>query len=133
MIGLLTTQAGCPVGVEVYRGKTAIQSTVMGWMDILKEKYHLANVIFVGDRGMVTTARIQEVVATGFRAVSALTHRRVASLLQKDVFQLGLFDEQNIVEVTVPKEPGVRYMPCRNPIPGEKETVTREQLLAKTV
>jgi transposase len=132
VIGLLTTKDGCPVGVEVYRGNTADQSTVMDWVDILKDKYHLENVIFVGDRGMLTTARIKEVVAAGFRTVSALTHRKMASLLKKGVFQLGLFDEQNIVEVADPEQPGVRYMLCRNPIQGEKETETREKLLAKT-
>lgn len=132
VIGLLTTKDGCPVGVEVYQGNTADQSTVMGWVNHLKEKYHLENVIFVGDRGMLTTARIKEVVAAGFRTVSALTHRRMASLLKQGVFQLGLFDEQNIVEVVDPEQPRVRYMLCRNPIQGVKETETRAKLLVKT-
>jgi transposase len=132
VVGLLTTKEGCPVGVEVYKGNTADQTTVMDWVKLLKEQYQLEEMIFIGDRGMLTRARIDEVAGAGFRSITALQHKQIQSLINGEVIQLGLFDEKKIVEVIDPDNPQVRYMLCKNPIQQSKEARTRQVLIAKT-
>lgn len=132
VIGLLTTKEGCPIGVEVYQGNTADQMTVMDWVRRLKEQYQLKELIMIGDRGMLTKARIDEVTQAGFRTITALQHKQIQSLIDNDVIQLGLFDEMEIVEVIDPGEPQVRYMLCKNPSRKIKDYQTRQALLSKT-
>lgn len=132
VVGLLTTKDGCPVGVEVYKGNTADQTTVLDWVKLLKEQYQLEELIFIGDRGMLTEARIDEVAGAGFRSITALQHKQIQSLINKEVIQLGLFDQKGVVEVIDPENPQIRYLLCKNPSQQSKEAQTRRALLAKT-
>ncbi len=132
LVGLLTDREGCPVGVRVYRGNTSDQKTVSGWIETLKGDYELSQVIFVGDRGMLTKSRLTEVGQAGLQTVTALRHGQIMTLLKRGVIQMGLFDEKNIAQVVDPDPPNVRYMLCKNPLTAKKETKTRRALLDKT-
>ena len=76
----------------------------------LAKKFGIENVIFAGDRGMLTPKRIVEVNEAGFKTLTALTHPQVADLLERKVVQLGLFDQYNMAEVYDPDKPAVRYI-----------------------
>lgn len=132
VIGMMTDGKGCPVGVSVYRGNTADQSTLADRVEELKETYGLSEVILAGDRGMLTTARLSELSEAGMRSVTALTHPQMRELVQRKVIEPSLFDEKDIAEITEPEDPSVRYLLCRNPLTAEKEHKTRQALIAKT-
>jgi len=97
---------------------------------------HLKNgclvLYMVGDRGMLTSARLPELSKAGLGSITALTHGQIQQLLKRKVIEVGLFDEKHIAEVYDPDEAGVRYMLCRNPLTAEKERKTRDALMAKT-
>lgn len=131
-IGLLTNAAGCPVGVKVFRGNTSDQTTVLPQVQCLAEEYGLRDIIFAGDRGMLTPKRIAEVNESGFKTLTALTHPQLRGLLERKVIQLGLFDERNIAEISDPEQPGIRYLLCKNPRTQAEETQTRRELVGKT-
>jgi hypothetical protein len=132
VVGLLTNKDGCPVAVEVFRGNTPDQTTVLGQAKKVAEDYGVESVVFAGDRGMLTPKRIDEVTELGYKTLTALTHAQIRTLLEKDVIQLGLFDERNLVEVQDPDHPKIRYVLNKNPVNMEKETTTRNALIAKT-
>jgi len=132
VIGLMTDRHGCPVGVSVYRGNTNDQKTLADRVEELKEAYGLRDVVMVGDRGMITAARLRELDEAGIRSVTALTHPQILKLVQRKVIEPGLFDEHGMAEVCDPDRPDVRYLLCRNPLTAEKEHRTREVLIAKT-
>jgi len=130
VIGLLCNAEGCPVGVEVFKGNTNDATTVNDKVDELRKSYQLERVVFVGDRGMLTAARLEDLRdIAGLNTISALTHHQLADLLGRDVIQLDLFDEKNIVEITEPDNERERYCLCRNPITAKSETETRKRLL----
>lgn len=131
-IGLMTNQAGCPVGVEVLRGNTSDQTTALPQARRLAEEYGLRDIIFAGDRGMLTPKRISEVNELGFKTLTALTHPQIAGLLERKVIQLELFDERAIAEINDPDRPGIRYLLCKNPRTQAEETQTRKELVGKT-
>ena len=93
-IGLLTDSSGCPVACEVFKGNTSDQTTVLGKAKMLAEKFHVEDVIFAGDRGMLTPKRIEEVKELGYKTITALTHPAIMSLLEKNIIQVSLFDEK---------------------------------------
>jgi transposase len=132
VIGLMTSAQGCPVGVSVYRGNTSDQTTVADRVRELKQGYGLRDLIMVGDRGMLTSARLPELSEAGLRSITALTHGQIQQLVKRKVIEVGLFDEKDIAEVYDPDESGVRYMLCRNPMTAERERKTRDALIAKT-
>ena len=129
-IGLLTDKRGCPVAVEVFNGRTSEQMTVKEQVDRLAKEYGVREIVFAGDRGMLTPKRIEEVNAAGYKTLTALTHPQIMDLLERRVIQLGLFDEKRIAEVVDPDKPSVRYMLCRNPETAERERRTRDDLIA---
>ncbi len=130
VIGLLCNAEGCPVGVEVFKGNTNDATTVNDKVDELLKKYELQRVVFVGDRGMLTAARLNDLRGIdGLNTISALTHHQLADLLLRDIIQPELFDEKNIVEITDPENDRERYCLCRNPVTAESETATRKRLL----
>ena len=131
VIGLLTNQEGCPVAVEVFKGNTSDQTTVLGQAKKVAEDYGVKSVVFAGDRGMLTPKRIEEVTELGYKTLTALTHPQIRALLEKKVIQLGLFDERNLAEVRDPDQPNLRYVLSRNPIIAEEETTTRQALISK--
>jgi hypothetical protein len=132
VIGLMTNAQGCPVGVSVYPGNTSDQKTLADRVQELKETYRLNDLVLVGDRGMLTSARLTEVSEAGLRSVTALTHPQILKLIRQDVIQPSLFDEQRIAEIYDPDRPDVRYLLCRNPLTAEKERETRQALISKT-
>jgi hypothetical protein len=132
VIGLMTNREGCPVGAAVYRGNTNDQKTLSDRVQELRKEYGLQDVVLAGDRGMLTAARLPELSAAGIRSVTALTHPQMHKLVQRKVIEPGLFDERQIAEVHDPQAPGIRYLLCRNPLTGEKESRTREALIGKT-
>ena len=132
VIGLMTDAQGCPVGVSVYRGNTSDQTTVADRIQELKNDYGLRDIVMVGDRGMLTSARLPELTEAGLKSITALTHGQIQELIKRKVFEIGLFDDKDIAEVYEPDEEGVRYMLCRNPLTAERERKTRDNLIAKT-
>ena len=129
VISLLCTRDGCPVAVEVLRGNTKDETTVLKKIDELRDKYGIKKVVFVGDRGMVTQANYEKINHETVKVISALTHNAIKRLCEKEIVQLNMFDENNIVEVIDGK---IRYCLCKNPDMAAKEAATRQKLLEKT-
>src|ERR1700726_3178615 len=133
VIALLCSAEGCPVGVEVFAGNTQDASTVLEKIAQLQRQYGLKEIIFVGDRGMITKAVADKIKGTeGLHTISALTHRQIVELLERKIITAELFDEEKIVEVFDPEEPKRRYCLCRNPQTAGREGKTRERLLERT-
>ena len=134
VFGLLCNAQGCPVAVEVFEGNTADSKTLSSQLTKLRERFGLARVVLVGDRGMLTEARIDTELKTleGIDWVSALRGPAIAKLLQAQAFQLSLFDERNVIEISHPDYPGERLMVCRNPLLREERARKREELLSAT-
>jgi hypothetical protein len=133
VIALLCSEQGCPVGVEVLAGNTADATTVSDKVAELQQRYGLKELIFVGDRGMITRANADKLQGVeGLCTISALTHRQIVSLLERKIIQPELFDETQIVEVLDPEAPRRRYCLCRNPQTAAREANTRAALMAKT-
>ena len=133
VIALLCSAEGCPVGVEVFDGNTQDASTVPEKIAQLQRLYGLKEIIFVGDRGMITKTVAEKIKGIeGLHTISALTHRQMVELLERKVITAELFDEGQIVEVFDPEEPKRRYCLCRNPQTAGREGRTRERLLERT-
>jgi transposase len=129
IISLLCAGNGCPVAVEVFKGNTKDETTVLAKITEIQEKYGIERVIFVGDRGMVTQSKYAEIDHNLVKVISALSHSAIQGLCEKEIIQIGLFDEKNIVEVI---DGDIRYCLCKNPDMAVKETRTRQTLLKKT-
>jgi Transposase DDE domain len=130
--GLLCAADGCPVAVEVFNGNTADPATLAAQVDKLKRRFKLARVVVVGDRGMITSARITEDLRpAGLDWVSALRAPQIQGLA-KGPLQLSLFDERDLGEITSPDFPGERLIACRNPALATERTRKREELLTAT-
>ena len=133
VVGLITNEEGCPVGCEVFKGNTNDSSTVMDKMDEIRKLFGLEHFIFVGDRGMVTQGRFEDIRKLGnINTISALTHGQLRELLKRKVFVPDLFDEKNIVEIIDPDDNELRYCLCKNPVTQQNETATRMRLLELT-
>jgi len=133
VLGLLCNAQGCPVGVEVFAGNTQDASTVVAKIQELRRDYGLESVTFVGDRGMITQANARELEKIeGLHTISALTHRQIVELLERQVIQAELFDEKQTIEVIDPERVSRRYCLCRNPQTAARETSTRQRLLDLT-
>jgi transposase len=130
-IGLLTDKNGCPVGVEIFKGSTSDQTTVLDEVKKLSQKYGLKNLVFTGDRGMLTQKRIDEVSETDYNTITALTHPQIESLLTKGNIQMDLFDSRDTVEVIDDNNETIRYILCKNEATMKCETETRQALIAK--
>ena len=133
VFGLLCDRAGCPVAVEVFPGNTADPVTLGTQVTKLKQRFGLERVVLVGDRGMVTEARIRaEVEPAGLDWIGALRAPAIRQLVEAGVIQLSLFDEQDLVEVRSDAYPGERLMVCRNPLLAGQRAHKREDLLQAT-
>jgi transposase len=130
-IGLLTDKKGCPVGVEIFKGSTSDQTTVLGEVKKLSAKYGLKNLIFTGDRGMLTPKRIDEVNELDYSTITALTHGQIKALHDNGNIQMELFDSRTIVEVVDDNDESIRYMLCKNEYTMRDENATRQALIAK--
>jgi transposase len=130
--GLLCTRAGLPVAVE---GNTADPATVAEQVDKLKTRFKLGRVVLVGDRGMITQARIDEALKpAGIDWISCLRAPQIQQLASEDgPLQLSLFDDRDLAEISAPEQfPGERLIVCRNPLLAEERSRKREALLATT-
>jgi len=133
VIGLLCSPEGCPVGVEVFSGNTQDATTVLEKIAEVQKTYGIQEIIFVGDRGMVTHANYEKVKdIAGLNTISALTHRQIVELLRRKIIQIDMFDEREILEVVDPDKPGRRYCLCRNPRTAVREGKTRKSLMEVT-
>ena len=131
--GLLCAADGCPVAVEVFEGNTADPMTLATQIDKLKEHFGLSRVVLVGDRGMITSARIRdELRPAGLDWITALRAPQIRALLDTGAFQLSLFDERDLAEITAPEFPGERLVVCKNPLLAEERARKRQDLLQAT-
>jgi len=131
--GLLCDRNGCPVAVEVFSGNTADPATLGVQIDKLRARFGLSKVVLVGDRGMLTEARIrEEVQPAGLSWVSALRGPAIRKLVDSGVVQMDLFDERGLVEVNSDAYPGERLVVCRNPALAAERARKREALLEAT-
>ena len=131
--GLLTNREGCPVAVDVFEGNMADPMTVAAQVDKLKNRFGIAEVVMVGDRGMLTSARIEalrEVGGVGW--ISALRSVQIEALVNSGDLQLGMFDKRNLAEISSDKFPGERLVVCKNPALAQDRARKREELLAAT-
>jgi Transposase DDE domain len=134
VFGLVCTAEGCPIAVEVFKGNTADPATVAAQVTKLKERFGIAHLAWVGDRGMLTSARIEQVLRPeGMDWVSSLRAPQIAQLAEEHgPFQPSLFDERNLLELTSAHFPGERLVVCRNPLLAEERARKRLELLAAT-
>ena len=131
--GLLCNHEGCPVAVEVFDGNTADPMTVGAQIDKLRQRFGLNRVVLVGDRGMLTEARIrEEVEPAGLDWISALRSSAIRQLVELGTLQMSLFDETDLVELRCDAYPGERLMVCRNPLLAAERARKREVLLQAT-
>jgi hypothetical protein len=133
VFGLLTDERGCPVAVEAFTGNTADPATLEAQIGKLRDRFGLTDIVLVGDRGMLTSARIERLREIGgIGWVSCLRAPAIRRLVDAGDLQLGLFDERNLVEIASPDFPGERLVVCRNPVLAADRARTRDELLAVT-
>jgi transposase len=131
--GLLATKEGVPIAIEVFAGNTGEPTTIAQQVEKLKGRFGLANVVLVGDRGLLTRARLRADVAPAqLDFITALRAPQIRALIRDEAIQLSLFDERDLVEVTHPDYPGERLVACLNPHLAKERTETRQSLLAAT-
>jgi hypothetical protein len=132
--GLLADPAGRPVAIDVYRGNTQDSIACKELLGTIRQKLGLETLILVGDRGMITKTRIEDLRGMeGFGWVTSLRAPDIAALAADDgPLQLSLFDERNLAEISHPDYPGERLVCCRNPDLKQARAAKRERLLAAT-
>jgi len=126
VIGLLCDESGEPVSIQVFVGNTGDLETFSDQVHKVAERFGCRRVSFVGDRGMIKSAQIEDLAAAGFHYITAITKAQIRSMIKKGVFQLGLFEEQ-LCEVI---DGEVRYVLRRNPVRAEEMKATRSGKLA---
>jgi len=134
VFGLLANSEGCPVAVEVFKGNTGDPKTVAAQVRKIRGRFGLKRVVLVGDRGMITSARIRDDLqgAEGIEWITALRAPAIQVLVRDSHLQLSLFDEKDLAEIESPDYPGERLVACRNPILAEERARKREELLQAT-
>jgi hypothetical protein len=132
--GLLCDRHGCPVAIEAFSGETGDPSTLQAQVAKLKQRFGLARVVVVGDRGMITQARIREdLEPAGLDWITALRAARIRALIDAGPLQLDLFDDQtDLAEITSSDYPGERLVVCRNAVLAKERARKRGELLAAT-
>jgi hypothetical protein len=141
--GLLTDPEGRPVAVRVLPGNTGDPAAFTQIVQVLREKFGLATMVMVGDRGMITSARIEALNTAedgtplegedAYGWITALRAPAIRQLMAEDgPLQMSLFDQQNLAEITSPDHPGERLIACRNPALAADRARTRGELLAAT-
>jgi hypothetical protein len=131
--GLLTDPEGRPVAVRVFPGNTGGPTSFTEIVTVVREKFGLTRLVMVGDRGMITTARIDALKElNGMGWLTALRSPAIRKLLRQGPLQLSLFDEHDLAEITHPDYPGERLIACRNTLLAADRARKRDDLLAAT-
>jgi hypothetical protein len=131
--GLLTSKEGVPVAIEVFEGNTGDPTTVAAQVGKVKDRFGLTRVVLVGDRGMLTAARLREDVGpAGLDWITALRAPQVKALVRDGALQLSIFDEMDLAEISSPDYPGERLVACKNPFLEAERARKRESLLQAT-
>ena len=131
--GLLAAQNGCPIAISVYEGNTSDTKTLMPAVQKLREEFGLAQLVLVGDRGMISHKAIGQLrELAGLDWITALKSTQIRALVQGETLQLGLFDEHNLFEFSHEDYPGERLIACRNPVLGRLRGHKRQALLEAT-
>jgi transposase len=131
--GLLCSTAGVPIAIEVFDGNTADPKTLTAQIQKLKGRFGLARICLVGDRGMLTNARISdELRPAELDWITALRAPQIKALVEAEALQLSLFDEQDLIEISSPDFLGERLVCCRNPALAEQRARKRQDLLTAT-
>jgi len=133
VFGLLCTVEGCPVAVEVFAGNTGDPSTLEEQVRKVRERFGLEHIVLVGDRGMITQARIdEELRPAGLDWITALRAPQIQALVQNGSIQLSMFDQVDLGEITTADYPGERLIVCRNPRLAADRARKRQELLTAT-
>lgn len=132
--GVLADEQGRPVAVEVFEGNTGDPTTFTAQVKKVQQRFNLDTIIYVGDRGMITSARIREDLQDqeGIHWITALRSTQIRALLKQGAFQPSLFDEVDLAEISSPDYPGERLVVCRNPLLAADRRRKREELLVAT-
>jgi hypothetical protein len=134
VIGLLCAADGCPVAVEVFEGNTADPNTLSTQIDKIRRRFKLSRVVMVGDRGVLTSARIEQTLRpAGVDWISALRAPAIKALATEGgPLQPSLFDDRDMAEIVSPDFPGERLIVCKNPLLADERSRKRAALLAAT-
>src|SRR6266511_1856728 len=131
--GIIADQKGRPVAVEVLAGNTGDPTAFIAAVTTVRERFGLREVTFVGDRGMITTARIAALrKLPSASGITALRAPQIKALAEADAIQPSLFDQTNLAQITHPDYPDERLVVCRNPALGAERARKRSQLLDAT-
>jgi len=130
--GLCCSPEGRPVSVQVHPGNTADPSSLQSAVTRVKDRFGIDRVVFVGDRGMITEARVKALKEQGVGFITSLRAPQIQALTVAPSFQLSLFDEQGLCEISTPQHPSERLIVCRNPAVAAERERKREALLAVT-
>jgi transposase len=132
--GLLCNAEGCPVAIEVFAGNTADSKTLSTQITKVRRRFGVRRVVFVGDRGMITSRRIDEELreVDGLDWITALRADTIRVLAEQGIIQPSLFDERDLAEVVSPEFPDERLIVCRNPLLAAERARKRAELLAAT-
>lgn len=134
VFGLVCNADGCPVAVEVFEGNTGDPATVAPVIAKLRQRFHLRRVVLVGDRGLLTNARIREELkpVEGLDWITALRHPTIRTLVDSGALDLGHFAHTDLIELTAPAYPDERLIACYNATLADERGRTREALLQAT-
>ena len=134
VFALLCDREGCPVAAEVFEGNTADPGAVASQVEKLTARFSLSRVVLVGDRGLLTDARIRDDLSpAGLRWITALRAPKIRKLVSGGDLQMSIFDERNLAEISAPElYPGERLVVCRNPLLAAERARKREELLQAT-
>ena len=118
----MCNEQGCPVAVEVFEGNTADSATVSAQIEKVVKEFNMERVIFVGDRGMVTEAKIRDEFRNHptVQWITALRSVSIGALVNDGALQLLLFDDRDMAEIRHVDYPGERLIACRNPLMAER-------------
>ncbi|HXV77264.1 MAG TPA: IS1634 family transposase [Candidatus Polarisedimenticolaceae bacterium] len=133
LYGLLCNDEGCPVAVEIFEGNVGEPKTLRVQIQKVRQRFGLRRVVWVGDRGMITGARIrEELEPAGLDWITALRAPAIRQLAEAGLVQPSLFDERDLAEIHSPDYPGERLIACRNPFLAAERAHKREELLKAT-
>jgi hypothetical protein len=134
VFGLICDKLGCPIAVEVFEGNTSDTTTITAQIEKVRHRFGIQQVVWVGDRGMITNTRIlaEFQPVEGLDWITALRTPQIRKLVEQEAVQLSLFDQRDLVEFSCSDYPGERLIACRNPMLAEEKSLTRVALLQAT-